>query len=605
MSKKVVALCLVAVLLVCILIARRRNRIVHETLIAEIDLSSWIPESLIASPDGRRVACVAEVRNKQFVVVDGKKHKKYDGIIAGSFIFSPDSQRVAYGARMGEQSLVLVDGKEGSKYDGLGEDTLTFSPDSRRIAYAARMADKWFVVVDAEQGKKYDGIVTGTLIFSPNSRRVAYAAFQAERRPVAPPEMIDEKELRWRMAHPQRFVVVDGKEGKKYGGIGPGTLTFSPDSNRVAYVARVFKEGPWPERRPRWILAGGVAQRYVMVVDGKEQGDYDGIGPFAFPMTWPKHLHRGILSDEELLVADGEHAKKHGGRGETRFSQDRQGLTFLSGILEGTRDWFAGSDPDLQNYAAPRTSIFSPDSKRVAYAAVAGENWRVPAGWFVVADRKEGKTYHRIDNNTLFMTNADRIFSSDSKRLAYVARPPVGGDWAVVLDGKEVDKHRNIMPGTLTFSPDSKRLAYVNGRRYGAVVVVDEKDGKRYAGARSVGAPIFSPDSKRLAYVAQRLSRMPNGESRQTLFLVVDGKEEKKYSIARGCTPVFSPDSKRLAYAARMGNKSFVLVDGKRGKRYDRIFTPAGGTIIFDSPDRLHYLAMRGNRIYSVEETIK
>ncbi|MEW6416877.1 MAG: hypothetical protein AB1480_02010 [Nitrospirota bacterium] len=88
------------------------------------------------------------------------------------------------------------------------------------MAYIAKAkeGDKWLVVVDGKEGKKYDGI--GALIFSPDSKRVAYQAIEGDE---------------W-------FVVVDGKEGKRYdmivtSGWGRARVIFdSPDN--IHYLAR-------------------------------------------------------------------------------------------------------------------------------------------------------------------------------------------------------------------------------------------------------------------------------------------------------------------------------------------------------------------------------
>jgi hypothetical protein len=82
--------------------------------------------------------------------------------------------------------------------------------------------------------------------------------------------------------------------------------------------------------------------------------------------------------------------------------------------------------------------------------------------------------------------------------------------------------------------------------------------------------------------------------------VVVDGKEEKQYD-GIGQSLVFSPDSKMVAYWAGIGKKRFVVVDGKEGKQYDGI----GGNIIFESPNSLHYLAVKIASMYLVEEIIK
>ena len=66
-------------------------------------------------------------------------------------------------------------------------------------------------------GQILPGIVAKTLTVSPDSRRVAYLA---------------QKGARW-------VVVVDGQEGLDYDGIEEGTLLFSPDSRRVACLAHM------------------------------------------------------------------------------------------------------------------------------------------------------------------------------------------------------------------------------------------------------------------------------------------------------------------------------------------------------------------------------
>ena len=58
-----------------------------------------------------------------------------------------------------------------------------------------------------------------------------------------------------------------------------------------------------------------------------------------------------------------------------------------------------------------------------------------------------------------------------------------------------------------------------------------------------------------------------------------------------------------MAYTARVGDKRFVVVDGEEGKQYDGILK--GSRIVFDSPESLHYLALKGMSIYLVEQKLK
>ena len=74
------------------------------------------------------------------------------------------------------------------------------------------------------------------------------------------------------------------------------------------------------------------------------------------------------------------------------------------------------------------------------------------------------------------------------------------------------------------------------------------------------------------------------------------------------CPLIFSPDSQKLAFAAAAGGKLSVVVDGQAGEQYDGILG-AGGQIVFDGPDSLHYLAKENvggmEEVYLVEEKLE
>src|SRR4051794_17189713 len=58
-------------------------------------------------------------------------------------------------------------------FDTWLSDSLRISPDGRRVAFVRRIGDGQCVVVDGREGKRYDGIGEGTLAFSPDGRHVA------------------------------------------------------------------------------------------------------------------------------------------------------------------------------------------------------------------------------------------------------------------------------------------------------------------------------------------------------------------------------------------------------------------------------------------------
>ena len=106
-----------------------------------------------------------------------------------------------------------------------------------------------------------------------------------------------------------------------------------------------------------------------------------------------------------------------------------------------------------------------------------------------------------------------------------------------------------------------------------------------------------SPDSRRVTYITRAGNKS---------VVVVDGKKEKEYYLIEPRSLVFSPDSQRVAYAARVDRrKEFAVVDGEEGKQYDGIVALGGGRIVFDSPDSFYYLGRRGDKIYLVQETLK
>ncbi len=223
----------------------------------------------------------------------------------------------------------------------------------------------------------------------------------------------------------------------------------------------------------------------------------------------------------------------------------------------------------------PDSFKVSPDNRRIAYATM-------ESGKIVVVDGKKEAKYINLGK--------DLIFSPNGKHLAYGAYD--GNNWFVVMDGIEGKKYGDFIEHSIVFSPDSQKIAYVANEIGKWFVVVDGNEESKYD---RIGIPLlFSPDSKRIAYFAAEGVKG---------FVVVDGKEEKRYEPIGNLT--FSPDSKRVAYGAKKGKESQVVVDGKEGKKYDSIVTVNGGKIIFDSPDNLHYIALKDNSVYLVQERIE
>jgi hypothetical protein len=116
------------------------------------------------------------------------------------------------------------------------------------------------------------------------------------------------------------------------------------------------------------------------------------------------------------------------------------------------------------------------------------------------------------------------------------------------------------------------------------------------------GRPIASCIAVLLAFnVAAALAEVepPRREISETLIARSDSSSWIPDSLRIG------PNGKRVAYGTKAGNRWRVVIDGKEGKHYDGIVLRAGGRVVFDSSDSLHYLAVKGDSIYLVEEKIR
>jgi Tol biopolymer transport system component len=278
------------------------------------------PTSLRFSSDGRRFSYAANERkpgNRWFCVIDGQQRSAFDDL-GVSYAISPDGKRIAYTGRRGGRWFLVVDGEPEIPVEGIVDHSLVFSPDGRRLAYAVAKSDRRvYLVVDGKAGPVRDGIAasipTGiapdqasmqtfyglahpSLLFSPDSTRIAYFAHFGLKKRVYVDDKDDGVEMEYleggmvfsedskRLAYggrgfdntfrEKRFLVVDGKRGADYDGL--GYFGFSQDGKHIAYAA---KKGA----------------KFVIVVDGVEHGEYSAVA------AGPVFRSDGVL---EFLAAD-------------------------------------------------------------------------------------------------------------------------------------------------------------------------------------------------------------------------------------------------------------------------------------------------------------
>jgi Tol biopolymer transport system component len=396
-------------------------------------------------------------------------------------------------------------------------------------------------------------------------------------------------------------------KGVSLGELPPGTLLdtilASPDGSRVCCVVT---------RGRKWSVT----------LDRKaNEKEYDiPLGP-EYAALAPEQQERVW----QELQADAETLRQLAQFISPRFSPDGRRLAYV-GCCQAPEQVFQflgvprpvkqrvvldGEEGETYDRIVTGSVVFSPDSRRLAYAAEQGGRVRV------VVDHVEGDEFEDI-HNPVFSPDSRKVafvagkvghrvgildgvavtgkypdvgggtgmvFSPDSTRLAYVAC--ASGKQTVVVDGVEVGTYESV--GQLHFSPDSRGMLYTAWRRQKPFAVLNGVEGQTYD-AIGTFRPPFSPDGKRAAYVAARAGKQ---------FVVVDEKEHEPYEAISSC--YFSPDSQHVACKAALGGKEFVVVDGKAGARYDNV-----GMLTF-SPDstRLAYLARRGEERFAVVDEVE
>jgi hypothetical protein len=263
---------------------------------------------LTVSPDRRHVAVWMRRGEREFVILDGVEGQPYD--VRGDpwrLEFSPDSNRLAYVASKGGGEVVVVDGRESAGYDEVSR--FTFSPDSKHwVAKASRRVEgewRYCLLADGVEVGWYDS-TDGTPCFSPDSQRLAYVALRE----------------RYRI---QCFVVVDGVEGKEYDPVTEPGLTFSPDSRRVAYVARR-------------------AGKSFAVFDGAESRPYEKVLYPRFSPDSRRTAYAARSGDRWFVVVDGKEGKSYGECSPPVFTPDSRYVAYIAARAEGAFLVVGGSE---------------------------------------------------------------------------------------------------------------------------------------------------------------------------------------------------------------------------------------------------------------------
>jgi roadblock/LC7 domain-containing protein len=430
-------------------------------------------------------------------------------------------------------------------------DSLVASPDGKHVAQLLIKGDGYgCIAFDGKEGKIYQGATRDGLSFSPDSSQLAYYAQQ---------------DGKW-------FVVVNGVEGKnRYKNGFFGKIIYSKNSQHMACFAITETQN-------------NEGQKTVAVIDGKEGKEYDLIWVeyFRFSNDGEHHAYPARRNNKWFVVIDGQEQPEYDSAGGSfSFSPDGHHYAYevkINGKKAIVRDGIIGKQYD-QIF---KQNAYSPDGRHFSYYAQMGNKQ------LVVVDDMEQALFDGI-------LRTGPVFSPSGNHLAYGAI--VGSKWLVVLDGQEGKRYDGITPPV--FSPDGKILAYGAKEDNACCIVINgSEDKSRYDFIYD--EITFSADSKRMAYPAK---------SGVNQLIILDRMEGNKYRFMGGGNPVFSPTGKHIAYVSSdEDNKMFVVLDDLKGNRYDAVGiiagTETGNRIYFETDEAFHYLAVKGDMVYFVEEKI-
>lgn len=387
---------------------------------------------------------------------------------------------------------------------------IAYSPDRKHVAFIRTHPAS--VVLDGDAGPVFREVVRGSIVFSNDSKRMAYIGIKENGTSV---------------------VVCDGKASEEYNRI-IGRPSFSNDSKRVAFAASKGRSGS-----------------QLIVVDGQEGKRYTRI--LATPSFSPDSSSIAYIAQEgyaEFLVIDDKEYREYADEVGKRIREiiaaaEKRGDHVEIGRVKG-------------NASMSISPALSSDWTRIGYSYtdhINDNEW----SRYVVIDGKRFGPYDRVGGI---------FFSADSKRNGFWCQ------YEEVVDGLRRDVYQVIVDGVPGMKHKDLRPSSVEWMR---VTNPNHLFGFE-SGVKEQQIPLFSEDGKHFAYNAEE-------------GVVLDGKIV--YSATEITSPLFfMPGTGKLAFVARHyineknDDEFCFVVDGKPGPTFDRII---GGRIGSTDPNTIAF----------------
>ncbi|MGE4518090.1 MAG: hypothetical protein AB7E04_01095 [Desulfobacteraceae bacterium] len=441
----------------------------------------------------------------------------------------PDYDKIGLALLKDKKMSAQINSRVYGPYPGLGKGTPFFAPESGIPVFTVFSDYKDFAVIDGKEQKKYDGL--GKIIVSSDGKNFAYRAQTGNK----------------------QFVVINGKEEKSFDGI-KNDPVFSPDGKKTAYIAFEDKENGF------------------LICGDTKYGPFRNINEVIFS---PDSSKLGFIAFKDKgwhVFINGKESKTYKNAMLLKFSKSGN----FACVVQNDEDKLLLLE-DFKEHEAYKTigePFYNPEGTILSYPANTGKHWQM-----VVNGEKQYK----------FDTLGPVTYSDSGDSYGYTGvkneKP------TIIINGKKEKEYDSS--GLIKFSTDGRHYAYrAFSKKKGWFVVWDKKEGNSYF---DVKQPIFSPVKNEIAYMAFK------GKS---VVMVKNHIEDKEYKTIGGL-PKFSPDGKHLAYYASHDDKKWIMnIDGtETNTSVDNFMSKF--PIVFESENKLHALGVSGFDLVRYECIIK
>jgi TolB protein len=498
-----------------------------------------IDQPVAWSPDGQRVAYVAESNNRLEIFVqpvrgDASSRVNISRSSANDYQpgWSPDGKQIAFVSDRADPPAIFVANADGSNAKPLfSDDTAqaypTWSPDGRYLAYASSCRGDAAVSIVRSDGTA--------------STRLAWVDAPADSLAWSP----DGSALLYRSASHTYLVALDGRRPA-----------------RLAWNAREDRSASWSPDGSRIVLAALDGSHFEVALINADGSGETTFRADAHQDTWP--AWQPAKDRTPIAVAPLKLALNS-----IQACVPRDRIVFAAERGVGTHIYSLRVGDSLPKQltsgaATDRSPGWSPDRRRIVFSSNRSGDFDI---YTMNADGSDVKQLTRDKSNEDAPT-----WSPDAKLIAfqsdrggsfniYVVRPD-GSGLQRVTEG-EGDK---TQPG---WSPDGKQIAFAwNGDIYRVNLDGTYAMNVTHGAARD-SDPAWSPDGQRIAFAS-----IGPGSSQPRIYAVtLDGSEPEPLVDEPASHPAWSPDGRHTVYVS---GQQIIDYDLKLHRR--SVWVPAGGT---------------------------